>query len=123
MVVSLPGRAWQGWRGHGRPGRPDFVSGDWFTGTAEEYEAEATSYIAYSGQFHVDEDEQSVAHSVLVSLFPNWVGRTQLRRLQLEGDMLHLSTASPIRSGGRTVHVAVVWRRAEPADPEPRRPS
>lgn len=34
--------------------RPDFGSGDWFAGTADDYAAEATSYIAYSGPFHVD---------------------------------------------------------------------
>lgn len=37
--------------------RPDFGSGDWFAGTADDYAAEATSYIAYSGPFHVDEEK------------------------------------------------------------------
>ena len=36
--------------------RTPFASGDWFKGTPEEYEAEASSYIAYTGPFHVDED-------------------------------------------------------------------
>ena len=41
-----------------RPDRGRFVSGDWFKGTDEEYRAEASSYIAYTGPFHVDEDKK-----------------------------------------------------------------
>ncbi|MFD4971916.1 lipocalin-like domain-containing protein [Streptomyces sp. NPDC058424] len=97
-----------------RPGRPGFASGDWFDGTTEEYMAEATSYIAYSGPFHVDEEKQTLTHSMFVSLFPNWTGQTQPRVVRLEGDTLHLSTASPITSSGKTVNSALIWRRAEP---------
>ena len=41
-----------------RPHRGRFVSGDWFKGTDEEYRAEASSYVAYTGPFHVDEDKK-----------------------------------------------------------------
>ena len=40
---------------------------------------EATSYIAYSGPFHVDEDKQTLTHSMFVSRFPDWTGQTQPR--------------------------------------------
>ncbi|TAM66375.1 MAG: hypothetical protein EPN51_16515 [Mycobacterium sp.] len=40
---------------------------------------EATSYIAYSGPLHVDEDKRTRTHSRFVSLFPNWTGQTQPR--------------------------------------------
>lgn len=93
--------------------RPDFGSGDWFAGTADDYAAEATSYIAYSGPFHVDEEKQTLTHSMFVSLFPN-TGQTQPRRVKLEDDRLHLGTASPIRSSGKTVNSVLIWRRAEP---------
>lgn len=98
--------------------RPEFASGDWFDGTAADYEAEATSYIAYSGRFHVDEETESLSHSMFVSLFPNWTGQTQPRVVRLEGDMLYLSTASPIQSSGRTVNSALSWRRATPNTPD-----
>ena len=32
-----------------KPDRPNFASGDWFASTAEDYQQEATSYIAYCG--------------------------------------------------------------------------
>ncbi|MFB7225283.1 lipocalin-like domain-containing protein [Streptomyces sp. NPDC056227] len=97
-----------------RPDRSGFASGDWFDGTTEEYKAEAASYIAYSEPFHVDEEKQTLTHSMFVSLFPNWTGQTQPRVVRLEGDTLHLSTASPITSSGKTVNSALTWRRVEP---------
>lgn len=97
-----------------RPNRPHFASGDWFAGSPEEYEGEATSYIAYTGPFHVDEDARTLSHSMFISLFPDWTGQTQPRVVSIEGDKLHLGTASPIRSGGKTVNSVLRWRRAEP---------
>ena len=94
------------------PGRPEFASGDWSTGSDEEFRAESSGYIAYSGPFHVDEERGALTHTMSVSLYPNWIGQTQPRVVHLDGDMLHLSTASPIRSGGRLVHAHVTWRRS-----------
>lgn len=96
-----------------RSDRAEFESGDWFDGTPEEYQEEASSYIAYSGPFHVDEENETLTHSMDVSLFPNWTGRTQPREVKLEGDLLHLGTVTPIRSAGETVNSRLTWRRAE----------
>lgn len=94
------------------PDRKNFASGDWFDGTDEEYKQEASSYIAYSGPFHVDEEKQTLTHSMFISLFPNWTGQTQPRIVKIEGDLLHLSTAAPIVSGGKTVNPFLTWKRA-----------
>jgi hypothetical protein len=83
------------------PGRPRFASGDWFRGSSEEIKEETLGYIAYRGPFHTDEEKQTLTHSMFVSLFPNWLGRTQPRVVKIEGDMLHLSSATPIMSGGK----------------------
>ena len=95
--------------------RTPFASGDWFKGSPEEYEAEASSYIAYTGPFHVDEEQQALTHSMFISLFPNWVGQTQPRVVKIEGDYLYLGTASPIQSQGKTVNSALKWKRASAA--------
>lgn len=97
-----------------KPDRPNFASGDWFDGSAEDYQQEATSYIAYSGPFHVDEEKQTLSHSMFVSLFPEWTGQTQPRQVTLEGGTLHLGTAAPIQSSGKTVNSVLTWRRADP---------
>ena len=88
------------------PGRPKFASGDWFRGTGQEIKEEALGYIAYCGPFHTDEDKQTLTHSMFVSLFP--------RVVKIEGDMLHLSTAAPIKSGGKETNSYLSWKRAEP---------
>lgn len=93
-------------------GRVPFASGDWFKGTTAEYEAEASSYIAYTGPFQVDEATQSLTHSMFISLFPNWIGQTQPRVVKIEGDILNLSTASPINSDGKLVNSYLRWQRA-----------
>ena len=41
-----------------RSGRRFFASGDWFNGTPEEVREGASGYIAYSGPFHTDEENQ-----------------------------------------------------------------
>lgn len=93
-------------------GRAPFASGDWFKGTPQEYEAEATTYIAYSGAFACNEADRTLTHTMFVSLFPNWIGNTQPRIVSIEGNMLYLSTASPIQSGGMWVNSQLAWRRA-----------
>jgi len=94
------------------PERKDFESGDWFDGTDEEYKQEASTYIAYTGPFHVDEEKKTLSHTMFISLFPNWTGQTQPRVVKLEGDYLYLSTASPIISSGKEVNSYLVWKRA-----------
>jgi hypothetical protein len=49
---------------------------------------------------------------MFVSLFPNWTGQTQTRVVKIDGDILHLSTEAPIKSGGKTVMSYLQWRRA-----------
>ena len=49
---------------------------------------------------------------MFVSLFPNWTGQIQPRVVQIDGDTLQLSTAVPIRSGGKVVMSYLQWRRA-----------
>jgi len=96
-----------------QPNRKPFTSGDWFQATDAEFKNEATSYIAYTGPFHVDEEKHHLTHSMFISLFPNWIGQTQPRLVRIEGDQLFLSTANPISSGGKTVNSHLAWRRAD----------
>jgi len=91
---------------------PGHFASDWFKATSEEYARVASAYFAYAGPFVVDEESSTVTHFVLVSLFPNWIGQKQQRIARIEGDALHLSTASPIQSGGRPVNAYLEWRRA-----------
>jgi hypothetical protein len=96
------------------PDRRPFASGDWFKGTDQDYKQEASTYIAYTGPFHVDEEKRTLTHTMFISLFPNWIGQTQPRVVRIEGSTLYLSTASPITSGGKVVNSHLRWERAAP---------
>jgi hypothetical protein len=95
--------------------RANFAVNDFYQGTLEEYKAAASTYVAYSGPFVVDEEKSMVTHSVFVSLLPNWIGNNQPRLVSLEGTVLTLSTAIPIQSKGKSVVSKLVWHRAETA--------
>jgi len=67
-------------------------------------------YIAYAGRYTVEGD--TVTHHVEASLFPNWVGRPEVRYYKFDGNMLTLRTG-PVRSGMHTVVAQLVWERVE----------
>jgi hypothetical protein len=71
----------------------------------------ATGYLAYSGPFHVDEATGTLHHKVTVSLFPSWLGSTQLRTSRLEGDVLTLSGTNTSPNGATSTHT-LLWKRA-----------
>jgi Lipocalin-like domain len=97
-----------------RTGRPAFASGNPAHGTPEEFTAAARGYLAYSGPFRTDDATATVTHAADVSLFPNWAGVAQVRRVAFEGDVLRLSTVRPTVFGGRQFNAQITWRRAIP---------
>jgi len=64
--------------------RPRFSSSDIRGGTLEEKMAAINDYVSYCGRFDVKEDK--VVHHIEVSLFPNWVGTSQERSYEFDGD-------------------------------------
>jgi Lipocalin-like domain len=65
-------------------------------------------YIAYTGRFTVESD--TVTHHVEASLFPLWVGRSEVRYYSFEGDTLTLRTGH-IKSGNHTIVAQLTWER------------
>jgi hypothetical protein len=79
--------------------------------SASEYVAGASSYVAYAGRFFVDDGQQSLSHEMAVSLFPDWRGQRQTRRVTLSGERLQLAIERP---EGAPKLLILTWRRAEP---------
>jgi hypothetical protein len=96
-----------------RPDRDAFADGDLLRATPEEYAAAGSSYIAYSGRFFVDEAKRSLSHEMAVSFFPNWLGRRQVRLVEVDGKRLQLSTDGPQRFNGVLKTATLTWRRAQ----------
>ena len=68
----------------GRAGRPPIDGGDLLGGPVEQRLDAMATFIAYSGTFRVEGDD--VVHEVTMSLFPNWIGTTQRRHVELSDD-------------------------------------
>ncbi len=69
-----------------------------------------TGYIAYCGRYEVDESTGEVVHHVEASLYPNWVGGEQRRKVSLDGQRMTLSVSRHVRGG--TLEHRLVWERA-----------
>jgi len=102
--------------------RPQYQSADPSGGTDAESARAARGYLAYSGRYHI-EDGSVVVHESEVSLFPNWVGGSQLRNAAIAGRHLELSTSEPAQFGEEKLTAVLVWERAggTPSSPSSRR--
>jgi len=89
--------------------REPILSGDLLGGTGDEKARAAEGYVSYCGRYEYHGD--FVVHHVELSLFPNWIGGTQERRVDLSGSRLTLH-APPIVMGGGEQVARVVWERA-----------
>ena len=91
------------------PDRELFQTRDLLGGTAEERARAAAGFVAYCGRYELQ--GRRVLHHIEVSLFPNWVGTALERFVEVDGDILTLSS-SPQEIGGLTTS-HVVWERAK----------
>ena len=93
-----------------RVGRPPIVASQWTA--SDEAKAEAYGgYFTYAGGYAIDGDE--IVHRVQFSLFPNWVGSEQRRRVALKDGALHL-TARMEESTTEARTAELIWRRQAP---------
>ncbi len=93
-----------------RPDRPRFASEDLQRGTDAEVRAAFDGFLAYFGTYAVDAAKATVTHHVRAALYPNWVGRDQVRHFEFDGPRLVLSTP-PLQVGGRSLTTTLVWER------------
>ncbi len=92
-------------------GRPVFQSGNLLKGTEEEIKTAFEGYIAYYGNYEVNEAKSQVTHRVVGALFPNWIGDIQTRNYEFEGERLRLST-QPIKGSRADLTNILLWERA-----------
>lgn len=81
-----------------RPGQKNFAGTFPTDGSQSELAESAERYIGYTGAYYLDESGEKplLQHHFSVSSFPNWLGDTQKRVLQFEGDLLILSLDAPM---------------------------
>ena len=93
-----------------RPNRARFPTGDVSSASVAQLAAAADGYLAYAGTYNVDEEAMTVTHHVRVSLVPNWIGTSQRREVDMDGDVLVL-IGGPVRVGGVRQVPRLTWRR------------
>jgi Lipocalin-like domain len=93
--------------GHTRP----YQEEDPFGGTLEERSLAISTYISYSGPFEVVPGQDTVIHHIEVCSYPNWIGNSQVRFVQLEGDHQLVLRTKPMTFQGVTRSAEVVWER------------
>ncbi|MFJ8510929.1 lipocalin-like domain-containing protein [Streptomyces avermitilis] len=94
----------------GRGDRPPMRSARLEDAEADELARAAVGYLAYGGPFEVV-DPTTVEHHVATSLFPNWIGRSQVRKVSFEGSLLKLGIATPTRLWGAERTAELTWSR------------
>ncbi|MFF4894861.1 lipocalin-like domain-containing protein [Streptomyces sp. NPDC001068] len=94
----------------GRGDRPPLRSARLEEAADEELARAAAGYLSYGGPFEVV-GPATVEHHVTVSLFPNWIGRSQVRQVRFDGPLLTLGIASPTRLWGADRTAELVWSR------------
>lgn len=90
--------------------RSKFASSDLFAGTNEERAAATAGYVSMGGPAEITSD--AITIQVEYSLFPNWIGGTQTRLYELDGDTLTLRTPGPRLFGGMERSARAVLQRA-----------
>ena len=91
-----------------RGNRPNFETGEALTASDAEKVAGWDSYYSYGGPFEIDGDR--VIHTVAHTIYPNWLGGTQVREISFEGEHMILTTP-PQKTRRGTQNSRVIWRR------------
>lgn len=85
--------------------RPEYTLGELHNGTLEEMAKAAHGYHAYSGQYEVDEEHQTLYHHMEVSMIPNRLGKVQDRMIVMNENKITITSNS--------TSSYIVWERAE----------
>lgn len=88
----------------------DFTNGGQWNASEAERAGAYSAMLAYAGMWRIEADD-TVIHSVSQSLFPNWRGGEQRRKVRLEGDTLYIEAR--LEDGTPEARTAQLkWRRA-----------
>jgi len=96
--------------------RPKFASGSRLQGTQEEIKSAFDWYFAYFGPYEVNEAEGVVIHHVKGSIFPNEVGRDNIRYYEFSGDRLTLILTNMVDgklTPKSSATVRLIWERVK----------
>lgn len=91
-------------------GRIAVKSGDIMDASHEEMASSFRGYISYFGHYEFDEKNNKLLFHIEGSLFPNWIGDTLRRNVNIKGSRLELCT-EPTLYGSEEVIGVVNWEK------------
>ena len=86
-------------------GRPAYENGGPHNGTLEEMAQAAKGYMAYAGQYEVNEETQTLIHHMEVSMNPTWLSQAQERCIKLNDDTITITAPNTT--------AILIWKRAD----------
>ena len=72
-----------------KSGRTPFSTGKQWTADASEKARAYNDYLTYCGRYEMDGD--TVTHHIEISLYPDWIGKRQSRKIRLMNGRLHIT--------------------------------
>jgi Lipocalin-like domain len=96
--------------------RQKFASGNRLQGTQEEIKAAFDGYFAYFGAYEVNEAEGVVIYHVKGSIFPNDVGKDNIRYYEFSGDRLTLIPTNMVDgklTSKSSATTRLIWERVK----------
>ena len=90
-------------------GRTTFSTGKQWTADASEKARAYDDYLTYCGRYEIDGD--TVTHHVEISLYPDWTGNRQVRKVRLADSLLHITAR--LEDGTPEARTSLmIWERA-----------
>lgn len=92
-----------------KKGRQPFTTGGQWNADDAEKAAAYNSYLTYAGGYDV-EDGNTIIHHVNYCIFPNWIGGSQRRAVEFDGETLALTAR--LEAGTPEARIArLTWKR------------
>ena len=93
-------------------GRTPFSTGKQWTADDAEKARAYNDYLTYCGRYELDVD--TATHHIEISLYPDWIGKQQARKIRLVGGRLHITARLEDNTPEARTSL-LVWERASSA--------
>ncbi len=93
-------------------GRTPFITGKQWTADDTEKARAYNDYLTYCGRYEMDGD--TAIHHIEISLYPDWIGNQQVRKIRLVDGKLHIAARLEDNTPEARTSL-LIWERATSA--------
>ena len=92
-----------------KSGRTPFSTGKQWTADEAEKAGAYNDYLTYCGRYELDGD--TATHHIEISLYPDWIGKQQARKIRLVDGLLHITARLEDNTPEARTSL-MIWERA-----------